>query len=117
MFRLQHIEYLLGLAALPFLGLLLYALLRWKKKTTTRIGDPLLVKQLIKNFSSLRFFVKVALVLLAFTLIILGAANVQKPGAMENINRQGVDVMMVLDVSKSMLARDIKPNRLEKAKQ
>jgi Ca-activated chloride channel family protein len=117
MFRVQHIEYLLGLAALPLLGLLLYALLKWKKKTTARIGDPFLVKQLIKNFSSLRFSIKVSLALLAFILIIIGAANLQKPGAMENINRRGVDVMLVLDVSKSMLARDIKPSRLEKAKQ
>jgi Ca-activated chloride channel family protein len=117
MFRVQHIEYLLGLAALPLLGLLFYALLKWKKKTTARIGDPLLVKQLIKNFSSLRWFIKVTLAFLAFILIIIGAANLQKPGAMENINRRGVDVMIVLDVSKSMLARDIKPSRLEKAKQ
>src|SRR5882762_505084 len=117
MFRVQHIEYLPGLAALPFLGLLFYALLKWKKKTAARIGDPLLVKQLIKSFSSPLFFIKVVLAFLAFILIIIGAANLQKPGAMENVNRQGVDVMMVLDVSKSMLARDIKPSRLEKAKQ
>lgn len=117
MFRVQHIEYLLGLAALPLLGVLLYALLKWKKKTTARIGDPVLVRQLIKNFSPLRWAIKVSLALLALVLIVIGAANPQKPGAMENINRQGVDVMMVLDVSKSMLARDIQPNRLEKAKQ
>lgn len=117
MFRVQHIEYLLGLAALPFLGLLLFALLRWKKKTAARIGDPILVKQLVKNFSSPLFAIKVALVFLAFTLVVIGAANLQKPGAMENVNRQGVDVMMILDVSKSMLARDIKPSRLERAKQ
>jgi len=117
MFRVQHIEYLPGLAALPFLGLLFYALLKWKKKTAARIGDPILVKQLIKNFSSPLFFIKVVLAFLAFILIIIGAANLQKPGAMENVNRQGVDVMMVLDVSKSMLARDIKPSRLERAKQ
>lgn len=117
MVRFQHMEYLLGLALFPLLVVLLYALLRWKRKTTARIGDPILVKQLIKNFSSVRFFIKVSLALLAFILVVMGAANMQRPGAMENVNRQGVDVMMVLDVSKSMLARDIKPSRLEKAKQ
>jgi Ca-activated chloride channel family protein len=117
MLRWQHIEYLFGLGSLPLLGLLLYTLLRWKKKTKSRIGDPALVGQLVKNFSPLRFGIKVALALLALTAVILGAANFQRPGAMRNVNRRGVDVMLVLDVSKSMLARDIKPSRLEKAKQ
>jgi Ca-activated chloride channel family protein len=92
-------------------------LLRWKKKTVARVGDPRLVQQLIKNFSSSRFLIKAVLVLLAFTALIIGAANPQRPGAMEKINRQGVDVMLVLDVSKSMLAKDIKPSRLDRAKQ
>ena len=117
MLKWQHVEYLFGLGALPLLGLLLYTLVSWKKKTKARIGDPALVGQLIKNFSPLRFGIKVGLVLLALTGVVLGAANFQRPGAMQNINRRGVDVMLVLDVSKSMLARDIKPNRLEKAKQ
>lgn len=117
MLKWQHIEYLFGLGALPLLGLLLYTLLKWKKKTRARIGDPALVGQLIKNFSPLRWGIKAGLVLLALTAVVLGAANFQRPGRMENVNRRGVDVMLVLDVSKSMLARDIKPSRLEKAKQ
>jgi Ca-activated chloride channel homolog len=81
------------------------------------MGDPILVEQLVRNFSPLRFLIKFVLALIAFAAIVLGAGNPQKPGAMENVRRQGVDVMMVLDVSKSMLARDSKPNRLERAKQ
>ena len=81
------------------------------------MGDPALVEQLVKNFSPLRFLIKFVLAVLAFAAIVLGAGNLQKPGAMENVRRQGVDVMMVLDVSKSMLSRDVKPCRLEKAKQ
>jgi Ca-activated chloride channel family protein len=115
--RIEHLEYLIGLVALPLLIVLLYWLLRWKKKTAARMGDPGLIQQLISNFSPFRFLIKAGLALLALCIIILGAANMQKPGAMENINRQGVDVMLVLDVSKSMLARDIKPSRLERAKQ
>jgi Ca-activated chloride channel family protein len=57
------------------------------------------------------------LVVLSVAVIVLGAANLQKPGEMEKINRKGVDVMIALDVSKSMLAEDIQPNRLERAKQ
>ncbi len=115
--RLQHIEYLIGLAALPVLLLFLFLLLRWKRKTAAQMGDPALVKQLIGNFSPLRFLIKAGLAILAFAATILAAANLQKPGAMQNIQRKGVDVMFVLDVSKSMLAQDIKPSRLEKAKQ
>ena len=107
----------MGLTALPFLAAVFFLLLQWKKKTVARIGDPGLVNQLIKNFSSSRFMIKFSLALLAFSAVVLGAANPQKPGSMENVHRQGVDVMLVLDVSKSMLAQDSKPSRLERAKQ
>ena len=117
MFRIEHTEYLIGLAGLPILLALLWLLLQWKKKTAARMGDPALISLLIESFSSARFLVKAGIVLLAFVIIVLGAANLQKPGSMENVQRKGVDVMLVLDVSKSMLARDIKPSRLEKAKQ
>jgi Ca-activated chloride channel family protein len=116
-FRIEHIEYLTGLAALPLLLLLLWSLLRWKRKTVSRIGDRSLVSQLIGNFSSARFLIKAGLALVALTVTVMAAANLQKSGSMENIQRKGVDVMLVLDVSKSMLARDIKPTRLERAKQ
>jgi Ca-activated chloride channel family protein len=116
-FRIEHTEYLIGLAGLPILLALLWLLLQWKKMTAARMGDPALISLLIESFSSARFLVKAGIVLLAFVIIVLGAANLQKPGSMENVQRKGVDVMLVLDVSKSMLARDIKPSRLEKAKQ
>ena len=82
-----------------------------------RIGDPKLVAALIKNYSAAKFAVKFILIFLAFALIVLAAANLQQPGVTDNINRKGVDVMVALDVSNSMLAEDIKPNRLERAKQ
>jgi Ca-activated chloride channel family protein len=116
-FRIEHTEYLVGLAALPIFLALLWLLLEWKKKTAARMGDPALIGLLIDSFSSVRFLVKAGLVLLAFVIVVLGAANLQKPGTMENVQRKGVDVMLVLDVSKSMLARDVKPTRLEKAKE
>jgi Ca-activated chloride channel family protein len=116
-YRLQHSEYLIGLGALPLLVAALFFLVGWKKKTAARMGDPGLIRQLIGNFSPGRFMVKAVAAILAFGVIILAAANPQKPGAMENVQRKGVDVMLVLDVSKSMLARDIKPSRLDKAKQ
>jgi Ca-activated chloride channel homolog len=117
MYRVEHIDYLIGLAGLPILLVALFFLLGWKRQTVSRIGDPTLVKQLINTFSQTRFLAKAGLALLAFLIIVLGAANLQKPGVMQNVQRKGLDVMFVLDVSKSMLARDVKPSRLEKAKQ
>ncbi|HXB06916.1 MAG TPA: VWA domain-containing protein, partial [Puia sp.] len=117
MYRFEHIEYITIMGALPLLLAALFFLLGWKRRTAARMGDPALVRQLIRNFSPLRFTIKVSLALLAFLVIAICAVNPQKRGAMENVQRKGVDVMLVLDVSKSMLARDIKPTRLERAKQ
>jgi Ca-activated chloride channel family protein len=75
------------------------------------------VKQLIRNYSSLKFKIKFIVILLALSSVIIAAANLQRPGKGQNVSRNGVDIMMVLDVSKSMLADDYKPNRLERAKQ
>jgi len=115
--KFQHIEYLAVLIAIPFLIFLFFLLLQWKKKTEKKIGDTALVKQLIRNYSPLKFLLKFLIIVLGFTAIVLGAANLRKRGSVENVGRRGVDVMLVLDVSKSMLAQDIKPSRLEKAKQ
>lgn len=82
-----------------------------------RIGEPALVQSLLRSFSPRRFAWKFGLALAAFALLGLGLANPQRPGASDHVNRKGVDVMIALDVSNSMLAQDSKPNRLEKAKQ
>jgi Ca-activated chloride channel family protein len=113
----EHLEYLIALLVIPGLILLFNLLLSWKKKVGKRIGDPLLVKQLVSSFSARHFLIKFVLTLLVLSLLIAGMANLRSKAASESITRQGVDVMIVLDVSKSMLARDIKPSRLDKAKQ
>jgi Ca-activated chloride channel family protein len=115
--RFQHIEYLFGLGILPILILSFLMLLQWKKNVVRKIGDLGLVKQLVKSFSPVKYAIKFSLALLACAAVVLGAANLQKRGTTENVTRKGVDIMLVLDVSKSMLADDIKPSRLEKAKQ
>ncbi len=117
MFRFQYIEFLFTLAAIPFMALFYFLLIRWKKKAMKKIGDPPLVKQLIQGFSSNLFAVKFVLVLLGFSLCAFAVADLVKPEGTQKINRKGIDVMIALDVSKSMLAQDIKPNRLERAKQ
>ena len=117
MLKFQHIEFLLLLAAIPLMVVFYFLLIKWKKNATKKIGDPSLVNQLIQNFSSTKFAIKFVLILLAFSLCAFAAADLVKPEGNQKINRKGIDVMIALDVSKSMLAEDIKPNRLERAKQ
>lgn len=115
--RFQYIEYLIGLAAIPLVVFLFWWTLRWKKKTIKKIGDEKLVRQLISNYSPFHFQLKFLLLAVGLAAIIVAAANLQKPGEMEQVQRKGVDVVIAMDVSKSMLADDIKPNRLERARQ
>ena len=117
MYQFQHIELLPALAVIPLLVFLFIVVIRWKKDTIKKIGDAGLVNQLIRGYSARKFLLKFVLSVLAISAIIIGMLNLQKPGTMENIERKGVDVMIALDVSKSMLAEDSKPNRLEVAKQ
>ena len=116
-FQFQYKEFVLLFVAVAFLLLLFFTLLQWKKKTRKRIGDEKLVKLLINNFSSRRFAVKFLLLLIAFSLGIVAVMNPRKPGAADNSSRKGIDLAIALDVSKSMLASDLSPNRLERAKQ
>lgn len=115
--RFQHIEYLIGLAGIPLVVALFLWVLRWKKKTARKIGDEKLVQQLTGSYSPRNFLFKFLLLAVSLAAIITGAANLQQPGPMEQVQRKGVDVAIALDVSKSMLADDIKPSRLDRAKQ
>lgn len=117
MLHFQHSEYFIALAVILLLTILYLFILSWKKKTIKRIGDENLVKEMIKNYSPKKFALKFVLVLLAVSSGIFAIANLRSPQGVEKINRNGIDIMIALDVSKSMLAQDIKPNRLERAKQ
>ncbi len=113
----QHTHYLIALAAVPLLLILYFFVLNWKKKTIKKIGDANLVAEMIKNHSPQKFALKFILILVAFAAGVFAVANLRSPKGMEQVNRNGIDVMIALDVSKSMLAQDVKPNRLERAKQ
>ncbi len=117
MLQFQHTAYLLFLFAIPVLVIGYFLLLQWKKKTIKKIGDERLVKELIKNFSPEKHRLKFILLLLSFTAGCFALANLRSKEGSEKINRNGIDVMIALDVSKSMLATDISPSRLERAKQ
>lgn len=117
MFGFQYIEYLFALAAIPVLIALYLLVLNWKKRTIKKIGDERLVKQMIKNYSPQRFALKFVLIVTAFASGAFALANLRLPQGSQKVSRNGIDVMIALDVSKSMLAQDIKPTRLERAKQ
>lgn len=117
MFRFQHPEYLLLLLAVPALVLIFAALLFWRAHILKGIGEaPLVASQMLGRIPG-RITLRAVLVLGALLLMIGGAANLQGGGKPEQVQRKGVDVMIALDVSKSMLANDLQPDRLTRAKQ
>ncbi len=117
MVRFENINYWWCLTAIPFLIMLFIFFQQWKKETAKKIGDEKLVTFITRNYSPSKFILKFIIVIIALIAVIIGAMNYQTQGQTENIRRKGVDIMLVLDVSKSMLAEDIKPSRLERAKQ
>lgn len=116
MLRFENNYALFLLLAIIVLIWLFRMVIIWKKNTINRIGDARLVTQLLRGYSSKRFLTKFTLLLVALICCIIGLANLQFPQKQAIVNRKGVDVMIALDVSKSMLATDIQPNRLERAK-
>jgi tetratricopeptide (TPR) repeat protein len=117
MIHFQYIEYLIALAALPIIAFFYFFIVKWKKNAAKKIGDPELVKEITAQYSPGKFFAKFILFSLAFALCAFAVAGLIKPDGTQKISRKGSDIMIALDVSKSMLAQDIKPNRLERAKQ
>jgi Ca-activated chloride channel family protein len=116
-FRFQHTEFIWLFAAIGIFLLLFIFLLLWKRKVKKRIGDANLVNHLIRDFSPAKFNLKFFCLTVAFATGVIAVMNPQKAGADESITRKGIDVVIALDVSKSMLAQDLQPSRLERAKQ
>ncbi|MGQ0738131.1 MAG: VWA domain-containing protein [Bacteroidota bacterium] len=116
-FHFQYKNFAWLWLSLLALLLLFAAFLYWKKKVRERIGNEKLVNALTRNCSAGLFTGKFILVCIAFAAGILAAMNPGKTGGAENIKRKGIDIAVAIDVSKSMLAADLAPNRLERAKQ
>ncbi|MGZ5247772.1 MAG: VWA domain-containing protein [Flavitalea sp.] len=109
--------YLVLLSILPLLLLAFYFALARNRKNMQKLGDHRLVKNLVANFSRINSILKFSLGALAVTMLILALANLRKPSSKSEVTRKGVDIIFALDVSKSMLAQDIQPDRLTRAKQ
>ena len=116
MFRFQHSEFFWLLLLLPLLAAAFGFYLRWRKAKTRALGTPRLIKTLIRGHIPGRRISKFVLSMTALFLGILGLANLQMGNEAEKVQRKGVDIVFALDVSKSMLAEDVSPNRLARAK-
>lgn len=111
-------EYLyLGMLAIALVGLFVYWSARKKRRLLELFADKRLVSGLIANFSPTKRRYKYFFLFLAMIFLVLALARPQYGTHMVMLKREGQDVMIVVDCSKSMLAEDMKPNRLEKAKQ
>tara|TARA_B110000238_G_scaffold201183_1_gene255726 strand:- start:497 stop:1525 length:1029 start_codon:yes stop_codon:yes gene_type:complete len=117
MLKFDNIEFLYCLLAIPviILGMILYA--RWQRVSLLKFGDNTLVSELTKSSSSNRKKIKNILLIIILSFLIVGLSNPQIGTKMEEVKREGVDLMIAIDLSYSMMAEDIKPNRLERAKQ
>lgn len=104
------------LAIIPVMVLAFLMLQIWKKKTQRRFADSKLLKRLAPDRSNFKSTLKLIFFLLGLSFLILGLVNPKIGTKLETVKREGVDIVFALDVSKSMLAEDIAPNRLEKAK-
>lgn len=114
-FAYIHILWLLTLIPLLVVGYIL--LTRRKRRQLASFGDPELVATLMPERSTTRSVIKFALLLLALVLLIFAAARPQFGQKEQTIKRQGIEVMVALDISNSMLAEDVAPSRLDRAKQ
>lgn len=117
MLRFQYSNYLTLLVLLPVIMALFIAMIYWRRKKLEQLGTARLIRQQLLGYIPARLTFKFVLSGLALVFIIIGCANLQKGGTTETVQRKGVDVMIALDVSKSMLAKDIQPDRLTRAKQ
>lgn len=116
MFKFEHIIFLYGLAIIPVMLFIFIWQAIQRKKKLKKLGDLNLINQLIPEVSVAKKNTKFILLLLSFTCLLFGLANLQTGSKMKEVKREGADIMICLDVSNSMLAQDLTPNRLERAK-
>jgi Ca-activated chloride channel family protein len=112
----QHKEFAWLLAGAAVILLLFIYNMQWKRRVRKRMGDEKLVRVLTGNYSRSLFILKFVLLLAGFIFGVIAVMNPRKPGE-SLVTRKGIDLAIALDVSKSMLAADLSPNRLERAKQ
>jgi len=117
LFRFANPDFLYLLLLLPVLILLWIIRAAWRKRAVQKLGNTSLVRQLMPEYSIARPIIKFMFQLLALASVIIILARPQFGSRLEEVKKQGVEVIIALDVSNSMLAEDIQPDRLTRAKQ
>lgn len=116
MVYLAQSQYLLLLLLVPLLFVAYALYLRARRKRIARLGNPELVAKLMPDASTGKGWLKVSLLAAAWFFFVIGLARPQLGARLKEHESQGVEVMIALDVSNSMLAEDYSPNRLERSK-
>ena len=117
MYKLEEPIYFYALAIIPVMIVIFLLVLWWKKRTQKKFADLELLEQLAPNSSVFKSTLKLLILSLGITFLVLALVNPKMGSKLKTVKREGVDLVFALDVSRSMLAEDIAPNRLEKAKQ
>jgi Ca-activated chloride channel family protein len=116
MIKFANIEYFwFLLIALLFLVMYIYYN-AWRRRASHRFGSKKQLDKLMPEVSSRKPIYKFILILLSLVFLVIGLVDPQVGSKLEKVKREGIDLMLVLDVSNSMMAEDIKPNRLERSK-
>ncbi|HNW49822.1 MAG TPA: VWA domain-containing protein [Prolixibacteraceae bacterium] len=116
MFRFGNPGFLYVLFIIPVLIFLFFFFRIKRKKALSEFGNPEILAPLMPSASKSRPIIKFAILMLALAFLITGIARPQFGAKLQKIKRKGIELIIALDVSNSMLAEDIQPNRLEKAK-
>lgn len=116
MLRFAHENLLWALVLVPLLLILFLINRRWKKKALAAFGDRAVINRLMPEVAFSRPTFKFVLFVVAYALLIIGLAGPQVGTHIDEVKRKGADLMILLDVSNSMLSQDFAPNRLENAK-
>jgi Ca-activated chloride channel family protein len=117
MYQLEDKTYFIYFIAVAILLLAFVLVLFWKRRKQKAFADSYLLEKLSPEASPFKAVVKMLTIALALSFLIFALVNPKMGTKLKTIKREGVDIVFALDVSKSMLAQDIAPNRLEKAKQ
>ncbi|WP_340077014.1 VWA domain-containing protein [Leptobacterium sp. I13] len=116
MYQLEEKIYFYALVIIPVMILAFLFLQFWKKRTQARFADKELLAKLSPDRSFFKSTFKLIIALLSITSLTIGLVNPKIGTKLETVKREGLDLVFAVDVSKSMLAEDIAPNRLEKTK-
>ena len=116
MYQFDNPNFLYLTLIIPFLILINFLYMSWRKKIQDSYSDSELLEIISPNRSNFKLNLKLILECLAILLLSIGLANPKIGTELNSINREGVDIVFAIDVSKSMLAEDVAPNRLLRSK-